>query len=151
MTRNDAEVRVGQENTLCDKNKVVFKGNLLQNPLIGSNRFKRKKNSTLSFDDVKRDRGPKGRPNNKKPIQNVRTEHLKNQSSCAPLTLQDFKPLNRFNQSSFQTTRAKHGTVGVASSGPGWEPELIRDGRAVPVLVMGGDRLVEVGEPDVLC
>lgn len=94
MTRNDAEVRVGQENTLCDNNKVVFKGSLLQNPLIGSNSSPkwRKKNSTLSsFDDVKQDCGPKGRPNNKKPIQNVRTEHLKNQSSCTPLT---FKTLN---------------------------------------------------------
>lgn len=148
MTRKDAEVRVGQENTLCDKNKVVFKGNLLQNPLIGSNRYKRGKNSTLSsFKDVKQDHSPKGRPDNKKTIQNVCTEHLKKQSSCAPLT---FKTLNCSNQSGFQTTRDKHGTVGAASSGPGWEPELIRDDRAVPVLVMGGDRLVEVGEPHVL-
>lgn len=43
MARKDAEVRVGQENTLCGKNKVVFKENLLQNPLNGSNRFKREK------------------------------------------------------------------------------------------------------------
>lgn len=67
MTRKDVEVRFGQENTLCDKNKVVFKGNLLQNPLIGSNRYKRGKNSTLSsFKDVKQDHSPKGRPDNKK-------------------------------------------------------------------------------------
>lgn len=50
MTRTDAEVRVGLENTLCDKNKVVFKGNRLQNPLIGSNWFILKIKKKLNFE-----------------------------------------------------------------------------------------------------
>lgn len=102
MTRKDVEVRVGQENTLCDKNKVVFKGNLLQNPLIGSNRYKRGKNSTLSsFKDVKQDHSPKGRPDNKKTIQNVCTEHLKKVQLCTS-HLQDFKLLKPIRLSDHQ-------------------------------------------------
>lgn len=74
-----------------------------------------------------------------------------NTSPTVHLSPSRLKPLNRFNQSGSQTTRAKRGTVGVASNGPGWYPELITDGRGVPVLVMGRGRLVEGGEPDALC
>lgn len=53
----DTEVRVGQENTLCDENKVVFNSNMPHSPLNGSNSLilERQKPPNPLFYDVKQD------------------------------------------------------------------------------------------------
>lgn len=66
---NDTEVRVGQENTLCD-DKVVFNGNMPHSPLNGSNSLilERQKNPQIHFFMMSNRMycGPKGRAGNKK-------------------------------------------------------------------------------------
>lgn len=140
---------------LCDRKKVVFNGNVPHSllnssiSLILERKTKKQKSTFLRCwtGCIMVQRGGL-------PIKNPYKMCVLNTWNTSPtvhLSPSRLKPLNRVNQSGCQTTRAKRGTVGVASNGPGWYPELIRDGRGVPVLVMGHDRLVEGGEPDVLC
>lgn len=67
---NDTEVRVGQENTLCDENKVVFNGNMPHSPVNGSNSLileRQNPPNPLFFTMSNRMYcGPKGRAGNKK-------------------------------------------------------------------------------------